>query len=102
MRVGGNYHASNLWTHIRTPRIRVRQKEALPIGPSVWAFVVERFPLLFERGLKRVQRQMDSAIVSGVLTLGEQAVLLVSGSGVGHFLRIFVRNALSAFVILLA
>src|SRR6267378_3445874 len=45
---------------------------------------------------------MDSAIVSGILTLGEQAVLLDSGSGVGHFLRVFVGDALTAFVVLLA
>ena len=45
---------------------------------------------------------MDSAIVSSVLALGEQTVLLDSGSGVRHFLRVFIRDALAAFVILLA
>src|SRR2546430_9609799 len=102
MRIGGDDHASNLRTHIRTPGVGIRQEEALSIGPSIRAFVVQRFPLLFERGFQRIQGEMDSAIVSSVLALGEQTVLLDSGSGVRHFLRVFIRDALAAFVILLA
>ena len=43
---------------------------------------------------------MDAAVVGGVFSLGEQAVLLDPGTGVGNFLRVFVGDALAALVVL--
>ncbi len=102
MRVGGHDHARDFRTHVCAPRVRVRQEEALAVGPAVGAFIVQRLALLLQRGFERVQAQVDAAIVSGIFALGEQAVLLDSGAGVGNFLRVLVGDALAAFVILLA
>src|SRR5450755_4573816 len=45
---------------------------------------------------------MDAAVVGGIFALGEQAVLFDSGTSVGDVLRVFVGDALAAFVILFA
>src|SRR5450631_1386312 len=102
MRIGGHDQAGDFRAHIRAPRVCVRQKEALAIGPAVWTFIVERLALLLQRGFERVQSKMDSAVVGGIFALGEQAVLFDSGTSVGDVLRVFVGDALAAYVILFA
>ncbi len=102
VRVGGDDQTRDLRPHIRAPRIRIREEEALAIGPAVRTFVVERFALLLECGFERVQREMDAAVVGRVFALGEQAILFHAGAGVGNVLRVLVGDALAAFVILLA
>ena len=100
MRIGGHDQARDFGPHIRAPRIGVRQEEALAVGPAIRTLIVERLALLLQRGFQGIQRQMDAAVVGGVLSLRQQAVLLDSGAGIGDILRVFVGDALAAFVIL--
>src|SRR5579872_2148726 len=100
MRVAGDSDARDLRADIRAPRISVREEESLAVSPAVRALVVERLAFLLQRRFQSGERQVDAAIIRGVFSLGEQAVLLDSGTGVGNFLGVFVRDALAALVVL--
>src|SRR6202035_5208847 len=100
-RVRGDDQTRHLRPDRGAPRVRIREEEALAIGPSVRTFVVERFALLLKIGLKRIQREMETSVVSRILALSQQAVLLDPGAGVGNFLRVLIGDALAALVVLL-
>ena len=74
----------------------------MAVSPPVCAFIVERLALLLQRGLERVQGEMDPAIIGGIFSLGEQAILFHSRARLGDILRLLVGDALAAFVILFA
>src|ERR1700740_1982657 len=101
MGIGCHGHARDLGTDVGAPRIGKRQEKLLAIGPAVGALVVERLALLFQADLRGAGGQMDAAVVGSVLSLGQQTVLLYAGAGFRHVLRIFVRNAFAAFVVVL-
>src|ERR1700733_6870610 len=102
MGLGGDDQTSYFRSHTRAPGVGVCQEEALQISPAVRTFVIQRFALLLEVGFKCKQCKMDAAVIRRILALGQQAVLLHSGTGVGNFLRVFVGDAFAAFVILLS
>src|SRR5262249_51367006 len=81
------------------PRIGVGQEEVLKLGKPVGAFVVEGLALLIQRIGQRDQSQVDAAVVGGIFTLGQQAVLL--HTGFGNFLGIFIGDALASLLIVL-
>src|SRR5205823_2157933 len=69
------------------------------IGPAVGAFVIERLAFFSQLIGKRHQRQARAAVISGVLALGEQAILLYAR--LGNLPSVLVRYALAALVVLL-
>src|SRR5262249_1177149 len=101
MRIRSNDQPRDLWSDICAPRVGIREEEALALGPAVVPFIVERLALLLEVCLECSQREPDAAIVRCIFSLRQQAILFYSCSGIGHFLRVLLRDALAALVVFL-
>ena len=101
MRIGQNQSANQLRPVLITPSKRIRQEESLQIRKTVGTLIAETFALPGQSAFERQKSQMESAIIRGVLALCEAAILFHTRTRFWHFLRILVRNALSALVVCL-
>jgi hypothetical protein len=88
VRIAEEHNSHNFRTVLRAPTNRVCQEKLLQLCQTVRAFVINRFALALKFILKGNQRQIETAIVGGVFSLSEQAVLL--DTSFRNFLCVFV------------
>ena len=83
---------------VSTPTEGEAQEEPLPGRQSISGRRVQRFALVPVKAFQREPSKVNAAVIGGILTGGQIAVLLYSV--LRKFLRVLVHNALVFFFIL--